>query len=179
MLGERPQYTTDNPDKAGDQFTEGVAKAEHAGFQQGQLPDSDEIWNQYYQKVLRGERDIDGSVVGASRSFSANNPPTITPKTIGSTEQGPLGKGAPDGGFVPTAASPGEGKGSNPANIPAMNNLLSSKLALRGAGKGRNGDCINPAHSANRQHALGANSSSSPSYKMPGKDGSSLSGWSE
>ena len=179
MLGERPQYTTDNPDKAGDQFTEGVAKAEHSGFQQGQLPDSDAIWNQYYQKVLRGERDIDGSIVGASRTFTANNPPLITSKTIGPKEQGLLGKGAPDGGFVPTTASPGEGNGANPTNIPAMNGLLNHRLNILGAGSGRNGSCVNPEHASNRQLAQAANATSSPSYKMPGKDGSSLSGWSE
>jgi len=179
VLGERPQYTTDNPDKAGDQFTEGVAKAEHSGFQKNQLPDSDKIWNQYYQEVLRGERDLDGSIVGASRSFNANNPPLITPKTIGPVEQGLLGGGAPDGGFVPTTASPGEGNGSNPKNIPAMKGLLNAKLVTQGAASGRNGSVQNPSQASNRQHALGANASSSPSYKMPGKDGSSLSGWSE
>ena len=52
-------------------FSVGQANTTHAGFSQtsAELPDSTQIWSTYFNNVLRGSTDIDGTTV-ISKTFS-------------------------------------------------------------------------------------------------------------
>ena len=107
-------------------FHAGQARAEHPGFpaRSDNLPGEDKVWSAFFTNVLRGSADgpwydqTFSTQVDYSRTFSDGGtglkeaPPTITATSIAGVNPALEGGGAPDGGFVPTVASPGETAGA-------------------------------------------------------------------
>lgn len=183
MLGNKPQYTTKNPE-SGVSFDLGSSKSSHKGFQDGELPDADKLWKEYYTHVMRGDQDFDGTTVAANRTFSAmgqdgQKPPVITAYKIGSTKVGDEGAGSPDGGFVPTTASPSDGS-TNASAIPALNGAVVTRLGTTGAGSQDNGLLLSPLKGSKCQMGQGWNPSAPehPTYSMVGTN-LTLGGWSD
>lgn len=136
----------------------GTSNSARKGFQQtaGALPAAADVWGDYFDNVMRGDTDTfgDTTTVSANRTFSSNGPPEITSTHIGDTDGTPvgnLGGGEPDGGFVPTSASPGEGNGVKYSEIPELDGLLVEKLVSHGAGSGENGSVRNPQQTSAAQ----------------------------
>lgn len=161
----------------------GTSNSARKGFQQtaDALPAAADVWGEYFDNVMRGDTDsLSGApeTVKASRTFldaspTGDAPAIITPTHVGSTNVGALGGGAPDGGFVPTTASPGEGNGTNPFTIPALNGVVVAKLQAIGsatvAGEGENGSCHNPQYSAQCQTKQDSRQTGpSPNYNLHG-----------
>ena len=154
----------------------GTSNSARKGFQQtaGALPAAADVWGDYFDNVMRGRVDTfgDNTTVSANRTFESNGPPRITPTHINTTAVGELGDGEPDGGFVPTSASPGEGNGFNYKEIPALNGLLVTKLASNGAGLGENGSLLNPLQGAGCQKDHDSNQTGiSPNYPIDNPEG--------
>ena len=162
-------------------FQKGQARSSHPGFSQTEdkLPPADKVWNNFFTNVLRG--DSDGPWYGQagltisldSRTFSDPSPTGAEPPNITSTEidgvtVGTAGAGDPDGGFVPTVASPGEVPGAvnvNYSSIPALNGNAVTILESMGAGTSTNGLILSPADTADCQTAKdGAQTGVSPFY---------------
>ena len=121
-----PSYAVPPPTDGAATLSKGQAQATHSGFMEGELPDETKLWEDYYNNVLRGDKDslapLDEFVKSDSMTFSENNPPYIHPDFIG---DGPAtdflgGAGAPFGGMSPTWGSPGEGNGLDYESIPAF-----------------------------------------------------------
>ena len=161
----------------------GTSNSARVGFSQtaGALPAAADVWGEYFNNVMRGDTDSLSGVpetVEASRTFldaspTGDAPPVITPTHVGSTKVGDLGGGAPDGGFVPTTASPGEGNGANPFTIPALKGDVVAALQAIGsatvAGIGENGSCHNPKYSALCQTKQDSRQTgTSPKYNLHG-----------
>ena len=149
----------------------GTSNSARKGFPQtaGALPAASEVWPDYFNNVMRGNTDTlgDTTTVSANRTFSLNRPPRITQYTINTTVVGELGGGEPDGGFVPTSASPGEGNGFNYSEIPALDGRLVDILASNGAGLGENGSLRNPHQDSSCQTDHdSAQAGTSPNYPI-------------
>ena len=149
-------------------FATGQARSSHAGFSQTstELPDSETIWSEYFNNVMRGSTDIDGTAVDASKTFSEASstgeaPPTISNTTIDTVPVGGAA-GEPAGGFVPTVGSARDG---DAATIPASSTTFISGMSTIGHGTGRNGSVENPKVSSDKQPTYVANSIS-PSYVL-------------
>ena len=185
MLGNKPQYTTTNPASESTGFGLGTSNNSIKGFQTDQVPGPEDLWAQFYVGVLRGSNDIvGGGSVSHSKTFSevqptGEKPPKITLEKIDDTLVGSKGAGAPDGGFVPTVASPGEGNAFNADNIPAMGGKVSLGMNTQyGSGTGRNGSVMNPVEGSDKQPDSDAPQGTSPNYRMVGVN-SSLAAWSD
>lgn len=142
------------------EFQAGKARGSHPGFSQAadNMPPETELWNTFFTTVLRG--DVDGpwydesgmTINTDSKTFSdasptGQKPPTITATTVDGTTVGTAGAGAPDGGFVPTIASPGAVPGTvnvDYSSIPALNGEVVLKLQTLGAGLSTNGLVLSP-----------------------------------
>ena len=153
----------------------GTSNSARVGFPQtaGALPPASEVWGMYFDNVMRGDTDTlgDTTTVSANRTFKSNGPPKITSTKIRTTKVGKLGGGEPDGGFVPTSASPGEGNGVNYAAIPELDGLLVKRLASHGAGSGENGSVRNPLEGASCQKDHDSNQTGiSPNYPIEGPE---------
>ena len=153
----------------------GTSNSARNGFQQtaGALPAAADVWGEYFNNVMRGKVDRlgDRTTVSANRTFKSNGPPEITSTKIEKTEVGKLGGGEPDGGFVPTSASPGEGNGVNYKTIPELDGLLVKKLASHGAGSGENGSVRNPLEGASCQKDHDSRQTGiSPNYPIGGAE---------
>tara|TARA_Y100001970_G_C13742210_1_gene606814 strand:- start:28 stop:612 length:585 start_codon:yes stop_codon:yes gene_type:complete len=166
-------------------FHAGQARAEHPGFpaRSDNLPGEDKVWSAFFTNVLRGSADgpwydqTFSTQVDYSRTFSDGGtglkeaPPTITATSIAGVNPALEGGGAPDGGFVPTVASPGETAGAinvDYSSIPALGGQLVTKLQTLGAGLGTNGLLLAPKEASDLQSTLDAANSSdtcmSPQY---------------
>ena len=78
---------------------------------------------------------------------------------------GSFGRGFPDGGFVPSVASPGEGNGVAANSIPSLNGMLVTKLQSAGAGNSTNGLLLDPVDGSDCQTAQDSRQDgSSPFY---------------
>lgn len=149
----------------------GSAHSSRPGFQQtsDNLPASEDVWGEYFNGVMRGDTDgYSGEslpIAMFSRTFSDNSPPEITLLTIDGDSVGAHGAGSPDGGFVPSPASPGEGNGANASAIPALNGDFAKSLSFEGAGFSQNGSVLNPHEGAGCQENQDAfQSGVSPNY---------------
>lgn len=149
----------------------GSAHSSRPGFQQtsDNLPASEDVWGEYFNGVMRGDTDgYSGEslpIAMFSRTFSDNSPPEITLLTIDGDSVGAHGAGSPDGGFVPSPASPGEGNGTNASAIPALNGDFAKSLSFEGAGFSQNGSVLNPHEGAGCQENQDAfQSGVSPNY---------------
>jgi hypothetical protein len=161
----------------------GTASPLKKGFQQTavNVPSPDEVWKNFFGNVMRGS--VDGPWYGdgfseelgdsVSRTFSdpsasGETPPEIKNDNIeGLGNPGTLGAGAPDGGFVPTVASPGAGNSDNPNMIPALNGRLVAKLLDAGAGNNSNGSILSPAAGSTSQTSQdSAQTGESPFYSI-------------
>ena len=171
MLGSKPQYTTENPDR-GESFSLGEAKPEHSGFASNQLPNASDLWKQYYDNVLRGNES------GEQMTFSAadltnRKPPHIDEQRIDGNPQNGKG-GIPFGGMMPTIASPGEGNGTNPSALP----LIPPTVEKTG-NNGEFGSRMAPlAGSLKQVGQSNGGAGPHPSYKMVGTN-KVLAAWSD
>lgn len=150
------------------------------------FPAENDLWQGYFGNVMRGDEDgpwygeAGSTTVAASKTFNeadeaGEKPPLITTTTIeGLGAVGTLGKGWPDGGFVPSVASPGEGNGADPALIAPMESKFVRKLEDGGAGKNQNGSIISPSLASTAQTDQDAKQiGRSPTYDA------GLYGWSD
>jgi hypothetical protein len=154
-------------------FTTGQANATHAGFSQTstELPDSETIWSEYFNNVMRGSTDIDGTAVDASKTFSdadstGDGPPSIVLYSPTSWPHGstPGAAGNPAGGFVPAVGSPGVG--GDASTIRKVPGFIRKMHAL-GHGTNRNGSCDNPYDTTlNQPSATDVATTTSPSYEL-------------
>lgn len=147
------QNTTENINTV---WSAGSAVSGHKGFSQTEnnIPPASELWKNYFKNTMRGSVDgpwyqgddqgridLGGSALtnGTSRTFAEATstdpgPPKIEDYRINGINVSGLGGGEPDGGFVPTVASPGEGNGANPSFIPELNGAITLALKDNGAG---------------------------------------------
>ena len=154
-------------------FTTGQANAAHAGFSQTstELPDSETIWSEYFNNVMRGSTDIDGTAVDASKTFSdsdstGDGPPSIVLYSPTSWPDGstPGAAGNPAGGFVPAVGSPGVG--GDVTTISKVTGFI-EKMHIIGHGTNRNGSCDNPYDTTLRQPSESSVAgTTSPSYEL-------------
>ena len=170
----------------------GTANSARNGFPQtdSNIPPASDLWKNYFKNTMRGSTDgpwydgdnqgradLGGTVLenSTSRTFLASTsttpaPPIINDLRINGVNVSSIGKGEPDGGFVPTVASPGEGNGANPFNIPALNGDLTEKLMDNGAGLSLRGSIRDPYGGAGCQVNQDANQigQESPVYSNAG-----------
>ena len=160
----------------------GTANSSRSGFQQAPaaIPDEGEIWEEYFDNVLRGDQDgpwygHTGTItLTHSKTFSEASPTGEKPPKIrwdhidGLGNPGIKGGGFPDGGFVPTVASPGAGNGDNPTTIPVLDGMLVRKLIDAGAGVNSNGSVIAPDEGSTCQTSQDAAQAGkrSPGYEI-------------
>lgn len=158
------QTTTTSPRVTS--FSTGQANTTHAGFSQtpAELPDSTQIWSTYFNNVLRGSTDIDGTTV-TSKTFSDSTPtnegpPEITTHAIDSRECNGAA-GDPAGGFVPAV---GSSSNTTADSIVTVAGFVHD-LVTTGHGLGLNGSVQSPRTGASKQTAISA-TGTSPSYVL-------------